>query len=145
MALLSGCAAAPVESVDASPTRICPGGQKIRKNLPCPTPAPTPTPTPVPVPTPVPAPPPAPTPAELVVGGRAQAILACQSAMNPNDSLVIDGIYRVEGFAALVTPDMAGIPSSNRDFVILSQAATQHWGDGYFAYYVPIGCVQGIV
>lgn len=158
--MISGCAAAPVDPVQASPYRICPGGEKIRKNLPCPTPtpAPTPTPTPIPVPTPVPAPtptptptpvpvpppPPPPTPSELVVGGNAQAILACQSMMNPSESLVIDGIYRVEGFAALVLPEVAGTASSFRDVVILSQASTNHRGDGYFSYYVPIGCVQGI-
>jgi hypothetical protein len=169
--LIAGCTAAPAHPPRVSQLKTCPGGKIIRKNLPCPSPKPTPTPTPVPIPTPVPVPvpvpvptpppvhnppppvpepvpvplpPPTPTPAELTIGGNAQAILACQSIMNPNDSLVIDGIYRVEGFAALIPEYMTGTPSSARDIVILSQASTRHWGDGYFAFYVPIGCVQGI-
>jgi hypothetical protein len=57
--LASGCA---YQALAAPKLRLCPNGQMVAVNKPCPTPAPTPTPTPTPSPTSTPAPTPSPTP-----------------------------------------------------------------------------------
>jgi hypothetical protein len=72
----------------------------------------------------------------LAVGGRAIALQGCRSAMNPADLVAIGAAYKIEGFAGWTTP---GVPPASRDLVVLSNA-TRH-GDGWFAYWVPIGCV----
>lgn len=68
--------------------------------------------------------------------------MACQSLMNPNDMLRIGSIYTVTGFAGYSKP--GNPPTEARDVVILTIDDGLHRGDGWFAFWVPINCVEGV-
>lgn len=116
-------------------TITCPDGQVIPAGTTCPAPPPTSIPCPdgsmVPAtgtcPTPPPPPPP---PPPVLQAGSARALTACP-ALNRNESLIVGAIYRVVEF---------GHNEVGSEFVVLTDAT--HPGDGYFALFVPVICVQ---
>jgi hypothetical protein len=88
-----------------------------------------------------PAPPPPPPPAgELAIGGHAQALTACASAMSPTDVLAVGSVYSVVGFAHLHPIGQPDFTSTVRDVVVLNDAT--HFGDGWRGIFVPTFCVS---
>jgi hypothetical protein len=117
-------------------TITCPDGQVIPAGSICPAPPP-PTSIPCPDGSMVPAtstcpspPPPPPPPAPVLQAGTALALSACP-ALNRSENLLVGAIYNVVEF---------GHNEVGSEFVVLSDAT--HRGDGYFALYVPVTCVQ---
>lgn len=105
-------------------TQTCPDGSVILATDVCPAP-----------------PPPPPLPAvELAIGGHAQALTACASAMNPADVLAIGSVYLVVGFAHLHPIGQPDFTSTVRDVVVLNDAT--HFGDGWRGIFVPTFCVS---
>jgi hypothetical protein len=78
----------------------------------------------------------------LAVGGRARALQACPSVMNLADTLAPGATYKVEGFAGWSALGGASPGAGVRDLIVLSLPGdARHQGDGWFAYWVPAGCV----
>lgn len=102
---------------------------------------PPPSPSPVPVPPPV-VPPPAPIPTGLVVGAQVQAVAACQSSMNPADVLTIGATYTLTSFYGQTSLGSPSFGNPATAGVVLSDPTNNHWGDGWYAYFVPLSCVR---
>jgi hypothetical protein len=92
------------------------------------------------------APPPPPPPAVPPVAGQtATALQSCPSLTNPLDALTAGQRYQVEGIGGTTVPRADGsatVSGPEPRFVVLSQASSGHFGDGWSAFYVPIACVR---
>lgn len=75
--------------------------------------------------------------------GTVIAVQACQSLINPANALTIGATYTEVGFAAMepVGGDVDPANVTAKDVVILNDGVTTR-GDGWFALWVPIGCVS---
>jgi hypothetical protein len=110
------------------PVVVCADGSQLPAGSTCPIPSPT-------------------QPAALSVGGKARALTSCQSLYNPSDVIAVGTIYQVEGFAGYRTPDQFRLgvhPDPGTQDVVILTDGLAHRGDGYFAFWVPAICVEGV-
>lgn len=126
----SACPVKPPPPPPPAPTQTCWDGSIIPTTSACP----------------VQPPPPPTTTVEPSYGTRVAATKACISTMKISDVLAIGAYYDVMAIGGGVPVDFTPLASVSTEFVVLLPYPRDaaHWGDGYYAIWVPVSCVKGV-